>query len=107
MIKECDVQELKSKIETKETIQLIDCRELAEWNEAKIEGATLLPLSVFEQKYPDVLTDKNAEIIIHCRSGARSMRACMFLLSQGYTNLTNVTGGIMAWSQSGYPIITE
>ena len=107
MIKECDVHVLKNKISAKENIQFIDCREQAEWDEAHIEGATLLPLSEFEAKYETTLKDKNAEIIIQCRSGARSMKACMFLLSKGFTNLTNVSGGIMSWTHEGYSVITE
>jgi rhodanese-related sulfurtransferase len=106
MIKECDVQTLKKKIDTKENIQFIDCRELQEWNEAHISGATLLPLSELEQKYETILKDKNAQVVIQCRSGARSMKACMFLLSKGFTDLTNVKGGIMGWMQEGFPVIT-
>jgi rhodanese-related sulfurtransferase len=107
MIKECDVQELKAKIDAKENFQFIDCRELEEWNEAHIPGATFIPLSEFQTKYESVLTDKNAEVIIQCRSGKRSMNACMFLLSKGFTNLTNVEGGIMSWIQEGFPVISE
>jgi len=103
MIHECTVSELKQKLDAKENIQFIDCREEAEWNEANIPGATLIPLSEFEAKYESVLKDKNAPIYIHCRSGKRSMNACMFLLSKGYSNLTNVEGGIMSWMDAGYP----
>lgn len=107
MIKECSAKDLKSKIDSKEKFQFIDCREQAEWNDAHIDGATLLPLSLLELNHSKVLTDKNAEIIIQCRSGARSMNACMYLMSKGYTNLTNLQGGIMGWMQAGYPVITE
>lgn len=107
MIKECSVQELKQKLDAKINIQFIDCREQAEWDEGHIPGATLLPLSVLPVKFEDVLQDKNATIVIQCRSGARSMNACMFLLSKGFTNLTNVKGGIMGWMQEGYTVITE
>lgn len=107
MIKECDVQELKKKIDAKENFQFIDCREQQEWDEAHIAGATLLPLSELEQKFDTILKDKNAQIIIQCRSGARSMKACMFLLSKGFTNLTNLEGGISRWINEGFPVITE
>ncbi len=104
MIREIDARELKEKMDKGETYQFIDCREQNEWNEARIEGATLLPLSEFEAKYQSVLTDKNKPIIIHCRSGKRSLNACMFLLSQGYSDLTNVEGGILGWINEGYPV---
>ena len=107
MIKECNIQELKLKIDSKESFQFIDCRELGEWNEAHIEGTNLIPLSEFEQKFSEILKDKNAQIIIHCRSGKRSMNACMFLLSKGFTDLTNVENGIIGWIQAGHPVISE
>jgi rhodanese-related sulfurtransferase len=107
MIYECDVHELKQKLDAKENIQFIDCREQHEWDAGHISGATLLPLSQLEALYENSLKDKDAHIIIQCRSGARSMNACLFLLSKGYTNLTNVSGGIMSWSQEGYPVITN
>lgn len=106
MIKECFVSELKAKLDTKENFVLVDCREAPEWNEAHIEGAKLLPLSILDQKYTEVLPDKNAQIVVQCRSGARSMRACMFLMSQGYTNLANLETGIMGWLQAGLPVVT-
>lgn len=104
MIKEIDVQELKTKLDNKDNFVFIDCREQEEWNEAHIDGATLLPLSLFQEKYEAVLTDKAATIVIQCRSGKRSMNACMFLLSKGYSDLNNVEGGILAWSEAGYPV---
>ncbi len=104
MIKEIDVQELKNKIENKDNFVFIDCREQEEWDEGHIPGATLLPLSAFQEKYEGVLTDKNATIVIQCRSGKRSMNACMFLLSKGYSNLNNLEGGIIAWHEAGFPI---
>lgn len=107
MINEIDVKELKSVMDSGEQFQFIDCREQAEWNESHIAGATLVPLSEFEQKYETILKDKNAHIIIHCRSGKRSLNACMFLMSKGFTNLTNVEGGIISWINEGYPVLAK
>lgn len=107
MIKECTTKDLKEKLDTKQTILFIDCRENHEWKDAHISGATLLPLSELEATYENILKDKNAPIFIQCRSGVRSMKACMFLLSKGYSDLTNVDGGIMSWIQAGYPVISE
>lgn len=104
MIKEIDVQELKTKLDNKDNFVFIDCREQEEWDEAHIQGATLLPLSVFQEKYEAVLADKNATIVLQCRSGKRSMNACMFLLSKGYSDLVNVEGGILAWAEAGFPV---
>ena len=107
MIKECSATEFKAQLTSNKNIHFIDCRETQEWNEAHIEGVTLIPLSEFQTKYASVLKDKNAPVVIHCRSGARSMNACMFLLSQGFTDLTNVQGGILGWMSQGFPVISE
>jgi rhodanese-related sulfurtransferase len=107
MIKEIDANELKAVMDSGDQFQLIDCREQQEWNECHIAGATLIPLSEFEQKYEAILADKNAHIILQCRSGKRSLNACMFLMSKGYTDLTNVEGGIMGWMNEGYPVLTK
>jgi rhodanese-related sulfurtransferase len=104
MINECTVSELKEKLDTKANILLIDCRELDEWNQGHIEGAELMPLSHFDVTSLPKLTNKEQEIYIQCRSGARSLNLCQFLLSHGFKNLTNVRGGIMAWANAGYPI---
>jgi rhodanese-related sulfurtransferase len=105
MITEITVQELKEKITKGDKFKFVDCREQNEWNEAHIEGATLIPLSEFPQKYENILTDKNETIVIQCRSGKRSMNACMFLLGKGYNNLINLEGGILGWMDEGYPVI--
>ena len=106
MISEIDVNELKNLLESekKENIYFIDCREQEEWNEGHIPGATLLPLSDFQNTFETVLKDKNKKVIIQCRSGKRSMNACMFLLSKGFQDLVNVEGGILAWNEAGFEI---
>ncbi len=78
--------------------RLIDVREQDEWDAAKIAGAELLPLS----QWPDIamqkLTDKSQPLLIQCHHGARSERAAAWLLSQGFADVTNLAGGIDAWS---------
>ncbi len=107
MIKECNVKDLKHKLENKEDFIFIDCREQDEWDQGHIEGAKLMPLSHFDVVHLPNLTNKDAEIVIQCRSGARSLNLCQFLLSHGFKNLTNVRGGIMAWMNEGFPVNTK
>ena len=92
--------ELSEKIKADQTQILVDCREQAEWDESHVDGFTLIPLSCFEQAL-EVLKNKNQDIHIMCRSGKRSMNACMFLEENGYENLYNVEGGILAWKEAG------
>jgi rhodanese-related sulfurtransferase len=104
MIKEIDVQELKTKLDKGEKFQFIDCREQGEWDDGHIAGATLVPLSEFQERYEYILPDKNTQIVLQCRSGKRSMNAAMFLLSKGYTDLVNLEGGILAWTEAGFHV---
>jgi rhodanese-related sulfurtransferase len=80
---------------------LIDVREPNEYQEVHASGATLMPLSGFAGSYNTLPTD--AEIILICRSGARSEQAGQMLLESGYSNVTNLTGGTIAWVQGGLP----
>lgn len=95
MGKEMDVRTLKRKLDAKEDFTLIDVREPHEYEEYNI-GATLIPLGTLPD-HLDELPDKDSEIVLHCRSGARSGQAQRYLESEGYTDVTNVTGGVLAW----------
>lgn len=97
------VQELKQKIDQGEKVVLIDVREPWEYNIAKIEGAQLIPLGTLSAEFKKL--DPKSEIVIHCKMGMRSMDATQFLLQQGFTNVKNLTGGIIAWSQHIDPSI--
>ena len=80
-------------------INLIDCREPHEYEEANL-GGRLIPLGKFQSMQLEEIENlKNEEVIIHCRSGQRSMMACMVLDQMGFTNSVNVTGGILEWQQ--------
>ena len=80
---------------------LVDVRENEEYADVHARGAQLMPLSTFQQTYTELPQD--AEIVLICRSGARSGRATEFLMSQGYTNVSNLAGGTMAWVDAGLP----
>ncbi len=93
------VEELKQKLDSGETVHLIDCREPHEYEEANL-GGKLVPLGKFQSMDLDELEDlKDEEVIVHCRSGRRSMMACMVLDQMGFTNTYNVDGGILAWME--------
>ncbi len=80
---------------------LVDVREPNEYTEVHAEGARLMPLSTFEQTYAELPQDQ--EIVLICRSGARSARAGEFLLERGYSKVTNLAGGTNAWVADGLP----
>ena len=96
------VEQLKAKMDAGETIHLIDVREPDEYIEFNI-GGQLVPLGKIQSMQADELDDlKNEELIVHCRSGKRSVTACLFLETMGFTNTVNVEGGVLAWQQK-YP----
>jgi rhodanese-related sulfurtransferase len=93
------VEILKERLDNGEKINLIDVREPAEYAEKNI-GAKLIPLGQIMGMQIEELEDlRNEEIILHCRSGMRSMQACMMLEQMGFTNTVNVEGGILAWTE--------
>ncbi|MFT4032080.1 MAG: rhodanese-like domain-containing protein [Siphonobacter sp.] len=92
------VQELKERLDKGEKLNLIDVRNPDEYEDQNI-GGTLIPLGDLPDRIEELEPLKNEEILIHCRSGARSARAQQFLESQGFANVRNVTGGILAWNE--------
>ncbi|WP_424963817.1 rhodanese-like domain-containing protein [Ekhidna sp.] len=89
-------QEVKQRLENGDKFNFIDVREEWEYEEANI-GAKLIPLGDLPSRLSEIEHMKDAEVIVHCKSGARSGRAKKFLNSQGFTNVRNMEGGITAY----------
>ena len=82
---------------------LVDIREQNEWDEARIPGAELKPMSRLNDWWHELPTDR--EIILQCRTGARSGRVTAALTDQaGLHNVMNLAGGIVAWHDAGFAI---
>ena len=77
-----------------ENLDLIDVREVHEFQAGHVPGAKNLPLSTLEQGYKELKPDHECHVI--CQGGVRSASACQFLSAQGLT-VTNVEGGMNAW----------
>lgn len=93
------VQELKEKLDKKEDFVFIDVREKHEYEEFNL-GAKLIPLGDFQGAIEDFEDQKDKEIVIHCRSGARSGMAQSLMQAAGFTNVRNLTGGVLAWQSA-------
>ncbi len=92
------VQELKQRKDAGEELWIIDVREPSEYADVNM-GALLLPLGQVLSGQIDPIEDwKDKEVIVHCRSGARSATACAMLEQMGFTQTKNLTGGILAWN---------
>lgn len=90
------VEELRANDE----IVIIDVREPEEFAEGRIPGATLIPLGELAGRADEVPTDK--PVVMVCRSGNRSAQAVQILQKAGFTNIHNMTGGMIEWTAAGY-----
>jgi len=102
-MKEISVQELKEKMDAGEDFQLIDVREDFEYEMSNL-GGELIPLSGILIESGKI--DKTKPVIVQCRSGKRSAAAIMQLEQQGFTNLYNLKGGMLAWAEEIDPEMT-
>ncbi|MGL4630990.1 MAG: rhodanese-like domain-containing protein [Leadbetterella sp.] len=93
-----DVEELHELINSDKKINLLDVREEYEFEEDNLNGL-LIPLGELPKRLSEIESWKGQDIYIHCRSGARSDRAKQYLMAEGFTNVHNVLGGIMAYRE--------
>ncbi|HEY1984830.1 MAG TPA: molybdopterin-synthase adenylyltransferase MoeB [Terracidiphilus sp.] len=103
-IPQLSVKELKRRIDAGEDVQLIDVREPYEYQIAQI-GGKLIPQNDVPQRLTEI--DRNREVVVHCRSGARSQKIAEFLQQSGYPNVSNLAGGILAWSDEVDPKVQK
>lgn len=96
-MKETTVEELKNKKDSRREFTLLDVREPHEVYISKIETSTLIPLDELPARFEEL--DKGKEIIVMCRSGARSAKACEFLQKNGFDNVSNLKGGVNEWAK--------
>lgn len=82
---------------------LVDVREMDEVAQLAYDVPNIinLPLSVFEEYFAELPKDK--ELVMVCRSGARSLRAAGFLVNHGYDKVVNMKHGLIRWAQKGFP----
>lgn len=95
-MKEITVQELQKMKENKEDFQLIDVRESFEYDLSNLGGENI-PLAGILLEVDKISKDK--PVILQCRSGKRSAQAMMLLQQEGFDNLSNLKGGIVAWQK--------
>ena len=100
-IKYCSTSELKELVD-KGNCQIIDVREIPEYESVRIKNSKLVPLSMFEEKIN--LIDKHYPVYLQCGVGKRAQKAAEYLSTLGYENLYVIEGGIKAWIEAGYPV---
>jgi sulfur-carrier protein adenylyltransferase/sulfurtransferase len=102
---EITVRELKERLDRGEKPLIVDVREPYEYQIARIPNTVLIPMNEVPSRLSELPRDR--EIILHCRSGKRSQDILEYLQTQGYTNLKNLKGGVLAWSEEIDPTVAQ
>ncbi|MCI0451715.1 MAG: sulfurtransferase [Candidatus Latescibacteria bacterium] len=103
-VRETDVQTVRARQKKGDTFYLVDVREDNEWDKGHLPGAIHLGKGVIERDIEGVIPDVDAEIVLYCGGGYRSVLAAENLARMGYTNVVSMDGGIRGWSEAGFPI---
>jgi adenylyltransferase/sulfurtransferase len=90
------VDELKRRLDKHESLFILDVRNPEEYQICRLAGSKLLPLPQLAARYTEL--DPEREIIVHCKSGMRSLKAQHFLRQKGFKRVVNLKGGILAWA---------
>jgi rhodanese-related sulfurtransferase len=84
---------------------LLDVRESDEWAAGHPPGAHYLPMMQVPVRAAEIPDDR--DVVVACRVGARSAQVVMYLRQQGWANIHNLDGGLVAWVAAGRPLIGE
>jgi adenylyltransferase/sulfurtransferase len=106
-VPEVTVQYLREVRESGDQPFLLDVRKPFEADIASIEADQLIPHDELEYRLDELRVDRDADIIVHCRSGVRSAKAVHVLHDAGFTRAVNLAGGILAWSREIDPSVPE
>lgn len=98
------VHELKEQLQSDRDFALLDVRSLVEHELGNL-GGRLIPIDTLEQQAALLPADRDQTIVVYCRSGGRSTRACAILQRLGYTHVLNVNGGVLAWQREIDPSV--
>ena len=96
-IPQVSVEQYKARMDAGDAPFLLDVREPHEYKIANL-GAPLIPVGELEKRVGELAEHKNDEVVIHCKSGGRSQKAALILKNAGFTNVSNLAGGITAWA---------
>jgi rhodanese-related sulfurtransferase len=102
-VQEMSVDELKARFERGDELTLLDIRSEAEVLQGVLPKSEHLPMHLIPLRANELPRDR--DVVLYCRSGARSFHACAFLMQQGFRNVINLRGGIIDWARHGYEIL--
>ncbi len=96
--------EAKSIMESDSSLLILDVRSNVEYESSHLKDAVNVPLQNLTSRLVEF--DKNAAILVYCGSGQRSSQACTILVERGFTKVFNIQGGIAAWREAGYLVVS-
>ena len=103
-VRDVSVQQTRDRIRSNPSLQLVDIREDSEWSAGHAAGAVHIGKGVIERDIEEKVPDKNAEIILYCGGGFRSVLAADAVQKMGYRNVASMAGGWREWKEIGAPI---
>ena len=97
-VPEITVHDLKKRMHDESSFLLLDVRQPDEYETANLNGK-LIPLAELPNRLEEIDSYQDQPVVVHCRSGKRSAKAVSFLRKQGFEQVVNLKGGILAWSE--------
>ena len=102
-VKECNVADVKRRLDAGEKIVLVDVREDNEWANGHLPGAIHLGKGIIERDIETRIPDTSTKLVLYCGGGFRSAMSADNLQKMGYTNVESMDGGWKGWLAAGYP----
>lgn len=108
-VRQRDVRAVHDELNTASASRLIDVREADEFTGelGHIPNSRLVPLKKLQYEIDELGIDKDDPIVVVCRSGVRSTTAAAILTGMGYTHVSNLKGGMLAWNEAGYESVRD
>lgn len=103
-VQECTCQDVHGQLEAGEDFHLVDVREDHEWRKSRIRGAVHLGRGILERDIEHRFPDREADLVLYCGGGYRSVLAAESLEKMGYRRVRSMAGGWRAWKELGYPL---
>jgi rhodanese-related sulfurtransferase len=104
-IRRSSVQEVKQRLDAKDTLTLIDVREEGEWARGHLPGAVHLCKGIIERDIENAVPGKATPLVLYCGGGFRSALAADNLQKMGYINVISMDGGWRGWTEAGFPTV--
>ena len=102
-VKECNVHDVKQRLDRNEKFHLVDVREDNEWAAGHLPQAIHMGKGIIERDIEKTIPDPAAPIVLYCGGGYRSALAAKNLQEMGYTNVISMDGGWRGWTDAGLP----